>query len=130
MERQGEEHRHGSPESPLYPDVSHGEAERMQRRILLRRFFHAVRRRDIGRGGERLDLRDGGASASAGGAPCFTVGGNIRGTALERQARQDGTDHGDLVGPEGVGLRRADLLRRILRAMRCATYRASLIFFF
>lgn len=118
IERPAEEQPHASPEPSLYRDASQGEAERIQRRILLRRFFHTARRRDIGRGGQRLDLGNVSGPAAAGGAPCFTVGGNGRGIALEGQQGHDGTERGDLVGPEGVGLRRADLLRRILHAMR------------
>ncbi|CAM9729151.1 unnamed protein product [Hapterophycus canaliculatus] len=118
VERPAEVQPHASPELPLYRAASQGEAERMQRRILLRRFLSAGRRREIGRRDEQLGLQDVRPLASVREAPCFTVGGSGRRTVLEGQGRHDGMDHGDLIGPEGVGLRRADLLRRILHAMR------------
>lgn len=104
--------------SPPHGDESDDEAERAQRRILLRRFFQAARRRDLAHGGDRLDLGEGGAPAAAGGAPCFTVGSS-RGRSTTSTTRR-GHEGNSFGGPGGVRLRRADLLRRILHAMRYA----------
>lgn len=116
--------------SPLpREDSSDDEAERAQRRILLRRFFQAARRQDIVAGGGRLDLGEGGVPAAVGGAPCFTVGGSgsgRRSTTSTTRRGDEGVDEernhaNSFGGPGGLRLRRADLLRRILRAMRYCT---------
>ncbi|CAM9218424.1 unnamed protein product [Ectocarpus sp. 8 AP-2014] len=106
-----EEQPFANRQAPASRDENDEAAERAERRVLLRRFFQAARR------DERLDLGGFGNSSGPRGAPCFTVGGSgmrpNRGPAREHQ----GYD-GDFVGPGGVGLRRAELLRRILHAMR------------
>lgn len=112
-------------DSPPPRGDSDDEAERAQRRILLHRFFQAARRQDIVGGGERLDLGEGGVPAAVGGAPCFTVGGSggRRSTTSTAQGSDEEGNHANSFGgPGGLRLRRADLLRRILRAMRyCCT---------
>ncbi|CAM9512232.1 unnamed protein product [Ectocarpus sp. 13 AM-2016] len=98
--------------APASRDENDEAAERVERRMLLRRFFHAARR------DERLDLGGFGNSSGSRGAPCFTVGGSgMRPSRGPARREHQGYD-GDFIGPGGVGLRRAELLRRILHAMR------------
>ncbi|CAN0135927.1 unnamed protein product, partial [Ectocarpus fasciculatus] len=100
-------------EQPLVNrDESEEAAERAERRILLRRFFHAARR------DERLDLGGFGNSSGPRGAPCFTVGGSGMRPSRGRARREHQGFNAEFVGSGGVGLRRAELLRRILHAMR------------
>lgn len=99
------------------------EAERARRRILLRRFFDAARRRDFVGRNDRLDLGQGGTPAAAGGAPCFTVGGSGRGSNTSARLREQygpGDMNAGVVVDDngGARLRRANLLRRILHALR------------
>ena len=112
------------PQSPR--EEAEDEAERARRRILLRRFFQAARHRDpVGRN-DRLDLGQGGTPAAAGGAPCFTVGGGGGSTSAESALLEEGQHdpgnlHAGVVLGGGNGearLRRANLLRRILHALR------------
>lgn len=101
---------------PASRDESEEAAERAERRNLLRRFFHAARR------DERLDLGGFGNSLGRRGAPCFTVGGSGMRPSRGPARRENQGYDGDFVGPGGVGLRRAELLRRILHAMRYAPW--------
>lgn len=113
-------------DSPRPRDESDDEAERARRRVLLRRFFQAARRRDIVDEGDWLDLGESRAPAAVGGAPCFTVGGSRRrsttsATRRGHEGNDEEIDYANSFGdPGGLRLRRADLLRRILRAMRYA----------
>lgn len=129
-------HEQGSPERPV-PAVGlpsqrgQGEEEAERRRLLIRQFFRAARRRDdVARGGDRLDLGADGAPAATGGAPCFTVGGRGSSAIASARARgeqglSDDSADGLADGLPEIGLRRANLLRRVLQAMRCTQRRAS-----
>lgn len=124
VEPRSPEHSAPAVDPPPPREEAEDDAERARRRILLRRFFHAARRRDFVRQNDRLDLGQGGTPAAAGGAPCFTVGGSdtssVAGAHLEGQHDPDDANAGVFVdGNGGAGLRRANLLRRILHAMRC-----------
>ncbi len=118
----------GSPERPVppvEPPIHRGqgedEDEAERHRILLGQFFHATRRRDDVARDDRLDLGADRAPAAVGGAPCFTVGGRGRSSiASTRSSGQQGVDEHGTNGLPRFGLRRANLLRRVLQAMRCA----------
>lgn len=115
---------------PPPPEEGEDEAERARRRVLLRRFFQAARRRDFVGRNNRLDLGQGGTPAAAGGAPCFTVGGSgSSSVASARIGGQPGSgdmNAGVLVDGNGEArLRRANLLRRTLHALRCVSRRIS-----
>lgn len=99
------------------------EAEQARRRVLLRRFFHAARRREFVGRNDRLDLGQRGTPAAAGGAPCFTVGGRGASSVTNARPREQhgpsDVNAGALVDDNGgARLRRANLLRRILHALR------------
>ena len=117
-------------DSPQPPQEDEDDAERARRRILLRRFFQAARRRDYVGRTNRLDLGQGGTPAAAGGAPCFTVGGSgtssVASASIRGQPGPGDLNPGVLADGNGEArLRRANLLRRILHALRCVSFTIS-----
>ena len=108
---------------PDSPQLVHGEGEeavRTRRQVIVRQVFDAAARPPAGAREGRGPVggsRGGGGVAQRGGAPSFTVGGS-GGSGMMRMAAAGGgeQDHDQQQGE--AGLRRTDLLRRILHAMR------------
>lgn len=99
------------PEPPR--QVVRGNDERARRQVVIRQGFDAAGAPARGRDGGLVGARGGDARvAQRGGAPSFTVGGGGGSTIMRDGGGREGYDQ------QRVELRRVDLLRRILLAMR------------
>ena len=100
---------------PNPPQPVHGEdeIEQARRQVIIRQVFDSARPPARARRGRDVVGSRGGDLAQRGGAPSFTVGGSASEVMRAAAGGEQGFDQ------QGAGLRRADLLRRILHAMRC-----------